>query len=334
MSENMSVDELRQRLEGLEDAEAKARTRLGAIRARKNEIREQLADLHEGKETDSGETERLRQEIVSLRGELAELIEVIPKLQGRIEEARQALHRAAVGEMIGKARKIAGGLVGERPRHLERAEAFERKAEESRQKAGEAASRANLLADAGEAVGQLLQLESGGIRRVSGRGSDLQKQIEAGKLRRAARSALGILEAEGLLTDDARTAVLAGIEGVDDEEERRRWTERQEETRNAQAREAEEAREEVDAWLRDVLSDGPVLRDRIMARAKRHGIRIGGSSVRADLRSARRSLEVVPLIARDEVGKPTWWGLPETWDAERFQEAEGGDRVPASMVRG
>lgn len=329
-----SVDELRQRLEGLEDAEAKARTRLGAIRARKNEIREELADLHEGEETDSGETERLRQEIVSLRGELAELIEVVPKLQGRIEEARQELHRAAVEEMIGRARKVAGGLVGEHPRHLERAKAYERKAEESRSKADEAAGRANMLADAGEAVDQLLQLGNGGIRRVSGRGSDLQKQIEAGKLRRAARSALGILEREGLLTDEARTAVLAGIESLDDEEERRRWTERQEEVRSAQAREAEQAREEVDAWLRGLLEGGPVLRDRIMARAKRDGVLIGGSPVRADLRSARRRLDVVPLIAREEIETATWWGLPGTWSEERFQEAEGGDRSPASMVQG
>jgi len=165
-------------------------------------------------------------------------------------------------------------------------------------------------------------MESGGIRRVSGRGSDLQKQIETGKLRRAARSALRILEAEGLLTDDARTAVLAGIESVDDEEERRRWTERQEEVRNAQAREAEEAREAVDAWLRDVLRDGPVLRDRIMARARRDGIRIGGSPVRADLRSARRRLgiEVLERGEDDQRPRPAWWALAGTWDDEVYRK--------------
>lgn len=319
----------------LVEARERTRKRLDDVSERQTEIRTDLARLAVSDDEEDA-AKALRSELHDLREEAQELEGVLPLIDERVEEARAALHRQAVEETFAQVRKVAGGLVGEHPRHVERAEEHERKAEESREKASDAATRSHRLRAAAEAVGRLLELDPGETKTVSHvrpprRGP--RWFLQSGKLRQAAREAVKHLDAEGLLSDTARQAIEARVEELSDVEEARCHQAQQQARRDEHAEERAQAQATVDLWLRDLLEDGPVPRKRAVAMARTEGFSVTRGE--ASLSSARRRLGVVPVEQIEDPGRPraSWWALPGTWREEEYRRIRDGGETPVSAVR-
>lgn len=304
-------------LDRLRDTRGRVADRLETIRSRTAEIREELAAL--AVDGDPEERARvLREERRELDAEREELEGISPVLASREEEALEALRRAAVEDLAGRARKVAGGLAGEHPRHVGRAEEWEQKAADARAKAEAAAERARALADALAVLAVLTGVDTGSVKTVPGTGgrTSIGRHLNLGNVRRAAPEALRILKREDLLTPEAEEAVEAGLERWTPESEQR-WRERdQQEERDARALERAKVREEVDAWLRDVLKGGPVLRERVFSRAKAAGITLNRDPYQGDVLAAKARIGAVPVEREGDDGRATWWWIPPAPTAE------------------
>lgn len=327
----MTIKEQKTLLGRYRDGKKIALDRIDTVRERQAEIRERFSEiLADAPGEVTPEAEELMGERRALSEEEGELASIVPVFDEKIEAARADLAREAVGETFASAKKTAGGLVSEWSRHLERAEEAERTAEECREKAESGANRSFRLRWAVQAVGRLLGVEAVEIRTVSGvrpPRSPIRDHLGQGKLRRAGEEALQILDAEDLLSPEAKEAIEDAIADLDDDEEARRRREENKTRVDAQAAEQEEAREEVDAWLRDLLSDGPVRLERVRRAARANEVALVPRGTHgADLHSARKRLgiEVVERIEDPERPRPSWWAIPGTWDDEAFRRLGSG----------
>jgi len=311
--------------------------RINEIEARQEEIRERFeAILEEAPGEVTPEAKDLMVERRELSDEHSEMLRIRAALERKAADARVTLGRLAVEATVSKARKTAGGLVGEWSNHLQRAEEYERKARESREKAEGGAARSYRLSWAVRAVGRILAIETGEVRTVSGvrpPRASIRNHLDQGKLRRACEETLAILDAEDVLTDEAKEAIESAIERLDDEEEARRRGEKAKAARAKDEAKREEAREAVDEWLREILRDGPVPRDRIYRAARANDVAIShkspGGSHGADLTSAVRERKSVPVHVLERVDdprpRPVWWALAGTaYDDEGFRRVGSG----------
>lgn len=331
-----TIKERKTKLERLHEARETASGRIETIEARLDEITDALAELRvqvEG-DLDGDAAGELRQERGELEDERREMRAILPVVERRIADARDDLDQAAAEETIQRLRQTAGGLTGEYPRHVERAEEYEEKAQNSREKARAAVSRSWRARWAAQAVAALLDVEAGEISTVAGvrpPRAPIRTFISQRKLRRAGREAIKFLDGEGLLSDEAATAIERAIVALDDDEEARRREEQRRAKLDVTAREREQARETVDDFLRDLLQRGPVPRERIADAARHNGIPLtpGGDGAHgANLLDARQRLGILAIerIEDRQRPRPSWWALPGRWDGDEFRMIRDASR--------
>lgn len=92
-------------------------------------------------------------------------------------------------------------------------------------------------------------------------------------------------------------------------------------------------RDKIDHWLRALLTDGPVARDRILERARREAYAVQRDPAQADLAGARKRLEVIPVYRTGDDTKTSWWAL-SGYDQARWEPIDQGGRLPASVIQG
>lgn len=268
--------------------------------------------------------------VTALKGRLADIA-------AKITEARQAALHEAVSKRLGADAKRAVGSLFAQVRDAERdAERLDREREEARERKREAARRlhaklyeVHLLALRfdrdipdlpGKVPADVVQLREGPVS-VEPR-EDGTVRVRALSGRRTIAGETGqLLHAAGPWE---RTLAMVNAD--------------LQVHRRAEAARQQATWDEVDGWLRDLLKDGPTVRDRVIAAARAAGIPVHptNNTRGVSLMDARGRLGVLPLEHTADGSRTPFWALRGTdYDEKAFElyrgESDRSRSITANM---
>jgi len=272
----------------------------------------------------------LREELEEARSLREDLEGVEPVLAERIEERRELACRALAEERLASIKKAIGGLRGELPRHLKRAEEAGEAYLEALRKATDARPRATYLVEEARALCRRFGLTMPELELPEGVDPALRKVDAPPRTRvphtlhaKAPEDAVKIVARALERWGDGCPSVEILAEAGEPEEP---WTPEAEQEAEKERQEAErqERRATVDEWLRGALEAGPRPRGEVRGAAVASDElrdaypRSGWSSKEAVevLSASRRRLEVEDVQRKADGAR--CWALPGTWSEEDF----------------
>lgn len=312
--------------------------KLEELEAREAELSQQLAErTAEGEDT--AELSEERREVRELREDVELAVDVLAE---RVEEGREKAAAAEARERLSTIKKKCGGIAGEHPRRMERLEEAVEAAESAAEGLNDAYDRQELLRQEAEVLAERFGLEVPEMKTVlpparDADAPDLLRRLSGLTLTRTgrrfsrnrrpaerARDVATELEEHGDETPAPKLLEAAGE--LSEEEWKAERERRQEKQRQAMDDKREKRREEVDTWLRERLSDGPVDPDRVRKEAY-SSEEIGNllSSMGGQpLPKARRRVDV-EILVHDEM-RGSFWALPDvdTGEDSPWSPSEGG----------